>query len=55
MRIAAIDDIHGNLPALKAVLADIERIEPDLIVVGGDIAPLSATEFFETLAAGRET
>lgn len=38
MRIAAIYDIHGNLPALKAVLADIERAEPDLILVGGDVA-----------------
>ena len=38
MRIAAIDDIHGNLPALEAVLADIERIEPDLVVDDGDIA-----------------
>ncbi len=54
MRIAAIDDIHGNLPALKAVLADIERIEPDLIMVGGDIAPPEATEIFEALAAGRD-
>ncbi len=54
MQITAIDDIHGNLPALEAVLADIERIEPALVVDDGDIAPPSATEFFETLAAGRE-
>jgi predicted phosphodiesterase len=38
MRIAAIYDIHGNLPALDAVLAEIEREAPDLIVVGGDVA-----------------
>jgi putative phosphoesterase len=38
MRIAAIYDIHGNLPALEAVLAEIEREAPDLIVVGGDVA-----------------
>lgn len=38
MRIAAIYDIHGNLPALDAVLAAIEREAPDLIVVGGDVA-----------------
>lgn len=37
MIIAAIYDIHGNLPALNAVLKDIEEINPDSIVVGGDI------------------
>jgi predicted phosphodiesterase len=36
-RVAAIYDIHGNLPALEAVLSDLERIEPDLLVVGGDV------------------
>lgn len=38
MRIAALYDIHGNLPALDAVLAEIEREAPELIVVGGDVA-----------------
>lgn len=38
MRVAAIYDIHGNLPALEAVLAEIAREDPDLIVVGGDVA-----------------
>lgn len=37
-RIAAIYDIHGNLPALEAVLREIEIEAPDLIVVGGDVA-----------------
>jgi len=37
MRVAAISDIHGNLPALEAVLADIERESIDGIVVVGDI------------------
>lgn len=37
-RVAAIYDLHGNLPALQAVLAEIERIGPELVVVGGDIA-----------------
>lgn len=36
MRIAAITDIHGNLPALDAVLADIERRGVDLVVQLGD-------------------
>jgi predicted phosphodiesterase len=40
MRIAAVYDIHGNLPALEAVLAEVEREAPDAIVVGGDIAPM---------------
>lgn len=37
MKIAALYDIHGNLPALQAVLAELEEIQPDLIVIGGDI------------------
>jgi putative phosphoesterase len=39
MRVAAIYDIHGNLPALEAVLADIRRERVDEIVVGGDVLP----------------
>jgi putative phosphoesterase len=38
MRIAALNDIHGNLPALEAVLADVEAAGVDRIVLGGDIA-----------------
>jgi putative phosphoesterase len=38
VRAAALFDIHGNLPALEAVLADVEREEVDAIVFGGDIA-----------------
>jgi putative phosphoesterase len=37
MRIAALYDIHGNLPALQAVLGDIRREDVDQIVVGGDV------------------
>ena len=37
MRIAAIYDVHGNLPALDAVLREIEQEKVDLILVGGDI------------------
>lgn len=39
MRVAAIYDIHGNLPALEAVLQEIRAISTDLIVVGGDVIP----------------
>jgi putative phosphoesterase len=37
MRVAALYDVHGNLPALEAVLEDVGREEPDAIVVGGDM------------------
>jgi putative phosphoesterase len=39
MRIAAIYDIHGNLPALEAVLQDIHQAGVDSVVVGGDVVP----------------
>ena len=39
MKIAALYDIHGNLPALEAVLAELEKVQPDLIVIGGDVVP----------------
>jgi len=39
LRVAAIYDIHGNLPALDAVLQEIRAAGVDLIVVGGDVLP----------------
>src|ERR1700690_74782 len=38
MRIAIISDIHGNLTALDAVLADLRETSPDLIFHGGDLS-----------------
>jgi len=38
VRVAALYDIHGNDTALAAVLAEIEGLGVDLIVVGGDVA-----------------
>lgn len=38
MRVASISDIHGNLPALEAVLEAVGRERPDLIVCCGDVA-----------------
>jgi putative phosphoesterase len=35
-RVAVVSDIHGNLPALAAVLADVERAGVDALVVPGD-------------------
>lgn len=37
MRIAIVSDIHGNLTAFEAVLADLRRTAPDLILHGGDL------------------
>jgi putative phosphoesterase len=37
-RVAVVSDVHGNLPALEAVLAEIEREDVDLIVSGGDLS-----------------
>ena len=39
MRVAALYDIHANLPALEAVLQEIRQAEDDRIVVGGDVVP----------------
>src|SRR5262245_54275849 len=39
MRIAALYDIHGNLPALEAVLDEIRGLDVDQIVIGGDVVP----------------
>ncbi len=39
MRVAALYDIHGNLPALEAVLDDVRRAGVDHVVVGGDVFP----------------
>jgi len=37
VRIAALYDVHGNRPALEAVLADLEHEQVDEIVFGGDL------------------
>jgi predicted phosphodiesterase len=36
--VAALYDVHGNLPALEAVLDDVDRLEPDVLLFGGDVA-----------------
>jgi predicted phosphodiesterase len=52
VRVAAISDIHGNLPALEAVLAEIDAEGVDAIVCGGDLmgGPFSV-EVFDRLAS----
>jgi predicted phosphodiesterase len=39
MNVLALYDIHGNLDAVQAVLADPRANNPDAIVVGGDVVP----------------
>ena len=36
-RVAIISDVHGNVPALEAVLEDLERRPVDEVIVGGDL------------------
>ena len=43
MRIAIVSDIHGNLTAFEAVLADLRQTSPDLILHGGDLADAGAS------------
>jgi predicted phosphodiesterase len=38
MRIAVLADVHGHLPALEAVLAEVDGAGVDAIVLNGDIA-----------------
>lgn len=51
MKIAVISDIHGNLPALEAVLADIEQHRPDDIYCLGDLVNFAGwdNEVIETV------
>lgn len=37
MKLAIVSDIHGNLAALDAVLADLDQVRPDRVVHGGDL------------------
>jgi predicted phosphodiesterase len=43
MRVAIVSDIHGNLTAFDAVLADLRQTSPDLILHGGDLAASGAS------------
>jgi predicted phosphodiesterase len=39
MRVAVLYDIHGNLPALEAILQELRQADVDHVVVGGDVVP----------------
>jgi putative phosphoesterase len=56
VRVAAISDIHGNLPALEAVLAEIEREGVDEVVVAGDTisGPWPAEVFDSVIGVGAQ-
>ena len=50
MRLALVSDIHGNLPALEAVVADIRRHGVDQVLCLGDnlsgpLLPLETAQF----------
>jgi len=49
MRLALISDIHGNLTALEAVLADMALARPDRVICLGDVA-LDGPQPHQTLA-----
>jgi len=55
MKIAAIYDIHGNVRALEATLAEIDELDPDLIIVGGDLAsgPMPGETLDRLMALGQ--
>ncbi|HRQ37351.1 MAG TPA: metallophosphoesterase [Chloroflexota bacterium] len=55
MKVAVISDVHGNLPALQTAVADVDKWQPDVVVVNGDIVnrgPCSLTcwQLIQTLA-----
>jgi putative phosphoesterase len=56
VRIAALYDVHGNLPALEAVLEEVERERVDAVVSGGDLlSPPAPLECYERLRASEAT
>ncbi|HXV56777.1 MAG TPA: metallophosphoesterase family protein [Gaiellaceae bacterium] len=54
MRVAALYDVHANLAALEAVLAEVDALGVDAVVVGGDVAigPMPAASLERLLALG---
>jgi putative phosphoesterase len=53
MRVAALYDIHGNVPALESALADAASAGVDAIVIGGDVAegpqPVETLDLLESV------
>ncbi len=57
MRVAALSDIHGNLPALEAVVSEVAHESIDLVVICGDVAsgplPVETLDLLMTLPNAR--
>jgi len=57
MRVAVLADIHGNLPALEAVLADVALTDADLLMICGDVAsgplPIETLDVLRALPRAR--
>jgi len=57
MKVAVLADIHGNLPALEAVLADVDLTDADLLMICGDVAsgplPIETMEVLRALPRAR--
>jgi putative phosphoesterase len=57
MRVAALYDVHANVPALQAVLADVEREGVDTVLFGGDLTwgpePADALALVRSLPGAR--
>src|SRR3954471_14378539 len=51
MIVAGLYDVHGNAPALEAVLRELEELAPDTVVFGGDLAAGALPR--ETIALAR--
>ncbi len=49
MNIAVLADIHGNLPALEAVRTELERLQPDCVILNGDL--INGTPFSPEVVA----
>lgn len=54
MKVLALYDIHGNLDALEAVLADHRVSDAEAIVVGGDVVPGAFSSECISLLRGQE-
>ena len=57
MSVAVLADIHGNLPALEAVLADVAHTDADLLMICGDVAsgplPIETLDVLRALPQAR--